>query len=206
MRIALFFLALSTGILYAGDTNAPLRNMEVTTIGSSPLQTFNIEQHALSPDEVLQIWLVSSKNPKERSLLYAHSRSVEVIVSEDEHYLVINDRGGSDFANVLLFRKQRGLAYKQIEDLTDKAWKFMAARSGHKKPPALDHSYAEVLRWTDSHTILLSLHGHLDRRNFVKNWLCLYDITSKTFSTDLDSHNKKHTTLEGESDVEKGKK
>lgn len=131
-------------------------------------------------------------------MLYTHSRSVEVLISEDQHWLVINDYAGSDMANVLLFRQQHGLEYKQAEDLTDKAWAFVAAQAGRKKRLPLDHTYAEVLRWTDNHTILVCLHGHLDRRNYVDDWLCLYDVASKSFSTNLDKHNRQHTTLEAE--------
>ena len=198
MRIALLLLVLSGGVLYAGGTNTSPQSIEVTVTGWSPLQTFHIEQHIQAPSEVRQVWLVSSKNPEERQLLYTHSRSVEILISKDEHWLVINDYAGSNLANVLLFRQQHGLQYKQVEDLTDQAWEFVAARAGHKKRLPLDHTYAEVLRWTDNHTILLCLHGHLDSRNHVDDLLCLYDVTSKTFSTDLDKHNKQHTTLEAE--------
>ncbi len=200
MRAALLLLVLSCCVLCAGDTNAPPRSIDVTVAGWSPLQTFYIEQRTLSPNEVMQVWLVSARNPKKRQLLYTHSRSVKVLVSENEHWLVINDYAGSDIANVLLFRRQHGLEYKQVEDLTDRAWEFLATRAGRKdtKRLPLDHTYAEVLRWTDSHTLLLCLWGHLDRRNHVEDWLCLYDVSSKTFSTDLDKHNKHHTTLEAQ--------
>lgn len=198
MRIALLLLVLACGVLFAGETNAPPRSIGVIVSGWSPLGTYYIEHHTLTPSEVMQVWLVSSKNPKDRRLLFTHSRSAEVVISHDEHWLVVNDYAGSDIASVLLFRQQRGLEYKQVEDLTDRAWGFVAAQAGRKKRISLDHTYAEVLRWTDGHTILLCLHGHLDSRNHVDDWLCLYDVASKSFSTDLDKHNKQHTTLEAE--------
>ncbi len=200
MRIALLLLFLSGAVLHAGDPNAPPRSMAVNVDAWSPLQTYYIEYHTLSPGDHMEVWLVSSENSKKRQLLYTYDRSVEVLISEDERWLAINDYAGSNLANVLLFRQQRGLKYKQVEDLTERAWAFVAAQAGHKKPLPLllDHTYAEVLRWTDDHTILLCLHGHLDSRNYVDDWLCLYDVTSKTFSTDLDKQNKKHTTLEAE--------
>lgn len=34
--------------------------------------------------------------------------------------------------------------------------------------------------------------------NFIDDWLCLYDVTAQTFSTDLDKHNKRHATLTAE--------
>ena len=198
MRIIFCLLVLLAGVLYAGDTNAPSRSSDITVIGWSPLQTFYIEQHVVTPNEVRQVWLVSSKNSKDRRLLYTHSRSIEVFFSDDEHWLVINDYAGSNIANVLLFRQRKGLDYKQVEDITDKAWQFVAIKMGRKKRPDFDHEYAEALRWTDDHTILLCLHGHTDRRNFIDDWLCLYDVNSNTFSTDLDKQNKQHTTLKAE--------
>jgi hypothetical protein len=170
--------------------------MEVSVIGWSPLRNYYVEQHTQTANEVMRVWLVSARNPKRRQLLYTHSRSVEVLISEDEHWLVINDHAGSNIASVLLFRQWHGLGYEQVEDLTDKAWEYLAARCGRAKRPALDHSYAEVLRWTDNHTLLLCLHGHLDDRNYVQDWLCLYDVKAQAFSTDLDRHNRQHTTLE----------
>ena len=199
MRITLLALFLaSTVICRAGDTNAPPKIIEVSVISNSPQQTCYIEQHTLSPNEVFQVWLVSSKNSKDRQLLYTHSRSVKVLFSNDEKWLVINDYAGSNLANVILFQKKHGVDYKQVEDITDKAWVFLAAQVGHKKGPLLDHNYAEVLRWTDDTTILLCLYGHMDQHNHVEDWLCLYDVKTKTFSTDLDKHNKRHTTLEAE--------
>ena len=197
MITKLLFLFLTIGVLYAGDPDAPPRTIHVSINDFSPLQTFYIEQHTLSPNEVRQVWLVSTENPKKRNLLYTHSRSVQVLFSEDEHWLVVNDYGGSDFANVLVFRQRHGTEYKQVEDITTKAWEFLATREGriNTKQLPLDHYYAEVLRWTDDHTFLLCLHGHLDKRNHVEDWLCFYDVNSKVFSTDLDKHNKQHTTL-----------
>ena len=75
MRIALLFFLLSLAI-QAGETNTAPENVEI--IGRSPLQTFYIEQHRLATNETMQVWIVPSKRPNERRLLYTHSRSIEV--------------------------------------------------------------------------------------------------------------------------------
>lgn len=196
MRTAVPLLFLLSVAIWAADTNKPPQNDDVLV--RSPLQTFYIEQHWVTPSKTMQVWIVSSKNATERRLLYTHGRSVEVLFSGDEDWLVINDYEGSNSGNVLLFRHQKKLDYKQVEDLTDKAWRFVAVKMGRKARAALDHHYVEGLRWTDKHTILLCLHGHLDNHNFIEDWLCFYDVRSKAFSTDLNDHNKRHTTLEPE--------
>lgn len=196
MRIALLALVFLNCTVHAGNTNDPSYSTQVNVVGWSPLQTFYMEEHLLYPKEEKQVWLVSSKLPTNQKLLYTYSRSVQVLVSDDEHWLAINDFSGSSESEVLLFQKQNGLNYQQVEDITDQAWRFLAGQSGHKEALDWDHTYVEVLRWTDSHTILLCLYGHLDEHHHVEDWLCFYDVNNKTFSTDLDKHNKQHTMLE----------
>jgi len=195
MRTALLLLVLSAGLLLGAEAQTPSTGVEVTPGERSPLGTFRTEFHVLTSNEVKQVWLVSAKDPKKRRLLYAYGRAVEVIFSDDEKWLAINDFAGSDTAEVILFRQQKGGGYKQTENITSRAWQFAASRMGRKHPPALDHNYAQVLRWTDDHTVLLCLHGHTDRHNFIDDWLCLYDVSSRGFSTDLDKHNQRHTRL-----------
>ena len=198
MRTAFLLLLLSASMLLGADTKTAPGGVEITVGEPSPLGTFRTEFHVMPSNEVQQVWLVSSKNPKKRQLLYAYGRSVAVIFSDDEKWLAVNDYAGSDLAEVLLFRQQKDMEYKQTENITDRAWQFLALKTGRKRRPVLDHDYVQVLRWTDDHTILLCLHGHTDRRNFIDDWLCLYDLSARTFSTDLDKHNKRHTTLSPE--------
>jgi len=197
MRAAFCLLLLSTSLLSGADTKTRPKAVEITAGKGSPLGTFRTEFHVLPPNEVQQLWLVSSKNPRKRQLLYIYDRSVEVIFSDDEKWLAINDYAGSDLAEVVLFRRQKGMDYKQKENITDRAWQFVALKSGRKKRPSLDHDYVQVLRWTDDHTILLCLHGYgyTDERNIIDDWLCLYDVAARTFSTDLARHNQRHTRL-----------
>ena len=196
VSLKILLCLVSSSIVQAGNTNDPPYSMEVSVLCRSPGENFYIEQHRVYPKEELKVWLVSTKDAKERKLIYTHGRSIEVLFSEDEKWLAINDHLGSNIAEVILFRQNHGIDYRNVENPSDKAWDYLAKKMGIKKAPDLDHYYAEVLRWTDNHTILLCLYGHTDSRNFVEDWLCLYDVTSKTFSTDLDIHNKRHVTLQ----------
>jgi hypothetical protein len=200
MRTLYLVLLLSVRPLWAAGTNSPSGRMEITMAGDSPLGTFHIEYHQpTDPNEETvgkEVWLVSSKNPKNRQLLYTYWREVEVIFSDDEKWLVVNDQPVSNISQLLLFHQQKKLEYEQTEDLTDRAWRFAASKMGRKKRPALDHEYVQGIRWTDGHTLLVCLSGDSYRHISINNWLCFYDVATRIFSTDLDKHNQRHTTLD----------
>jgi hypothetical protein len=200
MRITILLSLFCLGIgitCRGGNTNAPVGKIEIEIGEHSPNGDFYIEHRLLPPGEVKQIWLVSSKNPQDRRLLYTHSRSAAVFFSDDEHWLAVTDYAGSDLAEVIIFRQQKGIDYRKVEDITDRAWSFLGAKMGRKKRPELDHSYAEAMRWTDDQTLLVCLHGYFSgTHNDIEDWLCFYDVKTRTFSTDLDSHNRRHATLE----------
>ena len=143
-----------------------------------------------------EIWLVLASDASKRKLLFTHERAAEVLFSEDDHWIGINNRFCSTDAGVIFFRKKNGMDFEQVDDITERSWEFFAKQT--KSNAGFDHSYVEILRWTDSRTVLLCLHGHGDGHRYLEDWLCLYDVNTKTFSTDLDGHNKKHTVLEDE--------
>ena len=125
MRTTCLLLLLSANVLLATDTKTAPRGVETTVGERSPLGTFRTEFHVMPSNGAKQVWLVSSKNTKKRQLLYGYERSVELIFTDDEKWLAVNDYAGSDLAEVLLFR-QKDTEYKQAENITDRAWQFVA--------------------------------------------------------------------------------
>jgi hypothetical protein len=198
MRAALLSFCLWSVVVRADDTNAPLLGFYRTVTGWSPLQHYYVEQHTLTARTAREVWLVAARDPAQRRLLYSFSRSVTVTISDDEQWIAITDYADSDTAKLLLFHHEKGINYPRTAELTASAWAFASAKMGLKQPPNWDHQYVEVVRWTDDHTLLLCLHGDFGRHNFVDDWLCFYDVNARTFSTDLDLHNRHHTTLESE--------
>jgi hypothetical protein len=193
LAATLIVLAFSTASIEAGNTNDPPRSIDVSVSAFSPLGDFYIEHHVIDPNEgrqPRQVWLVSARNPKKRELLYSYGRSVEVLVSENEKWLVINDHAGSNFSEITLFKRGHGIHYKNPVDISKKAWTYFSEQTRDKGDLELDHSYAEVLQWIDDQTLLISLHGHGDGK-ILNNWLCLYDVKTDTFSTDLNLHNRR---------------
>ena len=120
-----------------------------------------------------------------------------MLFSDNEHWLVINDHYGSNASRLLLYQQRGPLDYTQVADLTGAAWEYFARRNGIKDT-GFDHAYVDALRWAndDPPTLLLRLDGHLDSHHNTGEWYCLYNIQSKTFSTDFDAHNKKNTTFD----------
>jgi hypothetical protein len=165
-----------------------------------------------------QIWLVSTADPAKRHLLYTHHRQAEVIFSDDDTWLVINDHAGSAGSSLLLYRRKTPPVYEQVTDLTHAAWKFFDEHNGLKVPAKgksedvqrydrenglaanpFDHRYIDAVCWAggDPPTLLIRLSGHEDDHSYTR-WYCLYDVRAKSFTTDFDSYNKKNTKLEPE--------
>jgi hypothetical protein len=142
-----------------------------------------------------QIWLALADDFGKRRLLFDTGRNAGVMFSQDEEWLVVNDRWGSNGSSARLYKKVAPLDYREQLDLTGGAWDFFAQ---HEKvsPPQFDHSYTEAIRWiAKPAAIVLELSGHMDHNHHVGGWLCIYYIDSKEFSTDFDALNKQQVTL-----------
>jgi len=147
-----------------------------------------------------QIWLVSTLDPSKRRLLFTHWRDASLLFSDDEKWLVINDRQASNESHLQLFYRKSELEYEKVTDLSEAAWHFFDEKQRHNWKDGFDHHYVEALRWSDSTppTLLLMLRGHVDSRNHTSDWYCLYDVEAKSFSTDFEAHNRKSTKVETE--------
>lgn len=195
MKPALFLsAALATATLHAADT--PFFD-KVVANDYSPQRDVLVE-HYFEREGTDQIWLVSSADPAKRHLLFTHERNAEVLFSDNEEWLVINDHFLSNESRLLLYRRKQFLEYEQVADLSEAAWQFFD-QSNAVKTHHFDHSYVEALRWADNDppTLLLSLDGHEDERNHTGEWYCLYDVRAKKFTTDFSAHNRKNTKIEG---------
>ncbi len=161
----------------------------------SPLRDIITESYG--DENSTQIWLVSASDPGKRRLLFIHHRAADVIFSEDEKWLVINDRSGSSLANLLLYRRKAELEYEKVDDLTSAAWAFFEKRQGKFH---FDHSYVEALRWAETSppVLFLCLSGHMDSRNYTSEWYCLYNISTRKFSLNFARHNRRVTAIESE--------
>jgi hypothetical protein len=163
------------------------------------VESYRSDARSMSPVPQ-QIWLVSTADPAKRRLLFSHERSASVLFSDDEEWLVINNRSGSSESSVLLFARKGKLEYEHTADLTDAAWAFFDRQNGLQRPNMLDHLYVEALRWATAKppTLLLCLSGHGNSGNYTDEWYCLCNVETKTFSLNFRGHNRKNTKLDRE--------
>lgn len=168
-----------------------------------------------------QIWLVSTAEPARRHLLYTHHRQAEMIFSDDDGWLAINDHFGSAGSSLRLYRRKATPVYEPVTDLTQAAWRYFDEHNGLKIPAKgksadvqsydkrvgleanpFDHRYIDAVCWAGEEppTLLIRLSGHLSGPAGLisgsSGWYCLYDLRTKSFSTDLNTLNKKNTKLE----------
>jgi hypothetical protein len=209
MKRALLFLAVAT--LHAEDPKPSFKTVTAETHGEVMVERYR------ASEGTEQIWLVSTADPAKRHLLYTHHRQAAIIFSADHAWLVINDHAGSSGSSLLLYRRKEPLIYEQAADLTDAAWQFFDTRNGLKVPAKgktedmqridrqhgleanpFDHRYIDAVCWAgvDPPTLLICLSGHEAARSRASAWYCLYDVLTKSFTTDFDAYNKKNTKLE----------
>jgi len=195
LRLLLIFLG---GLALGVEAGTPFFD-QVRSDEYSPRRDMLV-QHYFERGGTDQIWLVSTADPGKRRLLFTHRRHAEVIFAPDEEWLVINDHCLSNESRLLLYRHKTELEYEQVADLTEEAWRFFDRQQGRTKPNPFDHAYVEALHWADDDppTLLLSLDGHADSRNYVSDWYCLYDVRARSFSVDFAGHNRQAVKLEPE--------
>ena len=189
---------------------------KVTAIAHGDL----IEERFRASEGTEQIWIVSTDDPAKRHLLYTHHRRAELVFSNDNAWLAINDHCGSAGSSLMLYRRKDPPVYEKVDDLTHAAWKFFNERNGlkvaatgksedvqrHDRELGLgatpfDHRYIDAISWvgTDPPTLLIRLSGHLSGPagliHGTQGWYCLYDMRGKTFTTDLDDLNRRNTLI-----------
>jgi hypothetical protein len=200
MRIVFAILILTAGTFFARANTTSTNDVVVER--STFMGIITVEQIRVAHptnNDTMQVWLASAADPTQRKLLFTHGRWAEVVFSPDAKWLFINNYDGSTETTILLFRQKAWLDYEYVDDLSSDAWDFFSKKNKLKESKweaggLLDHVYVEAVCWTDEHTVLLRLHGQGDHSN-LDDWLCLYDISTKKFSTDLDQQNKRHTHL-----------
>jgi len=198
MRVLFALMMLTATTLFADDSSNTNLNYSVLRSRTTQARGFTVEQIEFPNTAAnnnccatLQTWLVEPGDPTKRKLLFTNERDAEVVFSENAKWLFINNNAEEESEEILLYRQKKGLDYELVSDLTSDAWDFFTKKSGRPQPS--DHYYVEVVCWTDDNTVLLRLFGN--GGTYLESWLCLYDVSSKKFSTDLDEHNKKQVRI-----------
>jgi hypothetical protein len=122
--------------------------------------------------------------------------NLSVHFSPDDYWIIVEDGGGSLGVSLRLFRREKGVRFKELEDadIEGKAELMALADIGLSGKQLLDHRYAKVLAWSaDSKTVLVRVSGSGSRNNcgvIIDGWTGLYELASGTISFDLKRFNR----------------
>lgn len=146
-------------------------------------------------DYRVEVWLVDPKGGEQGKLLYSYNRSVSILFSPNEEWLVVNDDAGSSESEVFLFQRTSSLEYKRATlDLNKALWTFFFRENKEKYDPdhpGLDHNYVYSVLWSDnSDAILFAIHGHSGDVLWSNSWFCVYDLRKKIATLDLQVLNR----------------
>jgi len=139
-----------------------------------------------------EAWLVSSRNPSERTLLYRFTRDIDAVFSPDDSRIALVDWAASNYAKVVVFqRKGAGLSYAALkDDLETPAWKACMASLGIGSVNAFANRHTIALAWSgDSGAILLRLTGMLNTGEMLSAFHCVYDFGTRQVGMDLNRMN-----------------
>ncbi|MCG6552175.1 MAG: hypothetical protein L7F77_07595, partial [Candidatus Magnetominusculus sp. LBB02] len=146
----------------------------------SPSGDIIVKHFSDAPEDITnsEVWLYSAKNPSKKFRLYSYEVDATVIFSDDEKWLVLNHRSGSNEASAILFKKDTGLKYEIIIVLNELAWDLFRKTHKRYKIPDFFHSYTKAVLWSsDSKSILLEIYGHDDATpKELEPWYCIYDL------------------------------
>ena len=162
----------------------------------SPAGDIVVEHYFNSDDYQREVWLAPVGRLSERALLYRHGRSIEVLFSPDEAWLIVNDFATSNEAEPYLFRRGRGVEYRleMQADIAGKVWRLVGTQHPVVLGTDFGHRYVQVMRWaSDSRAFLVAAFGHLDRiekHMALEPWLCVFTIDGMRVTLDLASMNR----------------
>jgi len=200
MKVMIFSLVLLSAIQVFASDSGP--NLKPWKTNESPSKKIVVNYYRSVKQEGNQIWLSTGENKqKKQILLYEFNRDAEVIFSPDEEWLIINDHTGSNIFEVLLFKKHKGIHYREVKEavVTGKAWTLFATSNALPKKINLFHSYIEGVRWSaDSKAFLLVLWGHTDENHYLDDWFCVYDLNKFQPSMNLELMNRNTVHIKNE--------
>ncbi len=190
LRLLPCLFALMVPVL--SSAGGPAADMNLWRTEDSPRKDLIIEHYA-SDAGLHEIWLAPRRSPSDRVLLYTHGRRAEVLMSPDEQRLAINDFAGSDISDVHLFRRAQGGGFSEVRQaqIGQKSWRLFSRQRHLAKPPDYHHAYVEAVRWaSNSKALLVAIWGYSDGKNYLDQWLCVFDTESLKASLTLTAMNR----------------
>jgi hypothetical protein len=171
---------------------------EQQNAGDSPSGNIHFELRKTSDEGAKEIWL-SEKDKKSAAVKLCDTPgwgNLEIHFSPDDYWLIVQDGGASLGVSLRLFKRDKGVVFKEIEnaDINGKAERLALQQNGLPPKEVLDHLYVQCLAWSsDSKTVLVRISGHGGTPNFgvvIGGWQGIYDLGSSSFNFDLAKMNR----------------
>ncbi|MDQ6809601.1 MAG: hypothetical protein M3Z64_09300 [Verrucomicrobiota bacterium] len=169
--------------------------------GNSPSGSLHFS--VKGPQDDRRIFLSSADHPQDEVELCQTEGwgNLEVHLSPDDSWVVVQDGGSSLGVSFRLFQRVREVTFKELTDADiDGKAERMALEIHDSAKELLDHRYMRLLSWAaDSRSFLFSLSGHGgDEKGHVRidHWFGIYDLVSGKISFDLRSANHSAVRME----------
>jgi hypothetical protein len=184
---SLFFALAGTAALGFGPNAASADGAyRILKTEESPRGSFRIEHHTRKETKH-EVWLVSKANGGRRLLFHPEENEAdydpEIMISPDEKWLIRNQTRGSTSIVAVIHKRKAPLVYSRAENLERLAWKYVAQY--FRLPPETVppfHRAIQGVRWLDSSSVLLVLHGDTPGAYSLGDWHCVYHVDTATFS------------------------
>ncbi len=163
-RAVAVFLLVFGALCQAGGDSAPkwIRYPESQRTYPSPGGRYELYNVDPKGNEQLHALFLRKGAHKPDIRLYSYLRNVSALWSPTGSNLVVNDYGGSDFSNCLIYVLDKGLEPIDIESELRK--KMLTERDIFEN----HHVYIECGRWLESSRVKVKIsgYGEIDRRGF----------------------------------------
>ena len=177
------------GFQFSWTKISPKRDIMITEY--SRLRNWDENKPWDQDNDKCEIWLSLRSDPSKKELLISHWRIAEVLMSDDEKWIIINNKFASDNSVPMLCRHAKGIDYKFVRDIADvsigkRAWQFFEKEHHLKVPLDYGHEYVDAIRWgSNSHTVLLQIQGHEDESHYLDPWFCVLNVETLALTLDL---------------------
>lgn len=153
-----------------------LSSGQVQTSPKGSYQILTVQNDSLG---VQEIWLVDSKHPEARTILYVTMGQAWAFPSPNEEFIAINDSPFSGRLSLHLFIRDYGMYYRRFANanIDEKVWR--ACTADWKQPERTDdfgERFVRFIAWTpDSRGFKLRLSGHGSRANQMPDYDLYFD-------------------------------
>jgi hypothetical protein len=143
------------------------------------------------------IWLWANQDKSDAKQLCETEGwgNVEMHFAPDDNWIVVQDGGASLGIRCRLFKREKGVAFREIEkpDLNTEAEILALRTAGLPAEEMSDHRYVRCLAWSgDSKMILINARGNgrAGKVGVGFHWIGIYHVQDGRFSHDLSEFNR----------------